>query len=325
MKFYAIVKSINNQRRIGMTIDTINRDELQYMISQLEQALYNHQQWYSSIIRSLVCRLPPDKHDISENAHRECRFGQWYYDTAAEKLRMHPGFIALGVEHLELHKITSKLLLTINTGGVVLPHDYDTFANTLEKMRLELFVLQRELSELFYNRDALTGAINRINMLSILREQQELVKRNVHSCSIAMMDFDYFKEVNDQYGHTAGDYILAGVSRYILEKIRPYDRFFRVGGEEFLICFQNANIRLAYELVERLRTGIQELNINISDEKAIGMTVSFGISAIKGDLTVEKAIENADKALYKAKQAGRNQTMVDGDGRGVSGGMILNN
>lgn len=294
-----------------MAIDSINRDELQFMISQLEQALYNHQQWYSSIIRSLVCRIPPDKHDISEDAHKECRFGQWYYDTAAEKLRMHPGFIALGAEHLELHKITTKLLLTINTGSTVQPHDYDTFANTLEKMRLELFVLQRELSELFYNRDALTGAINRINMLPMLREQLELVKRNVQSCSIAMMDFDYFKEVNDQYGHTAGDYILAGISRYILEKIRPYDKFFRVGGEEFLICFQNANTAMAHEMVERLRTGIQELNINISEDKNISMTVSFGISAIDPALTVEKAIENADRALYKAKEAGRNNTKLD--------------
>lgn len=293
-----------------MQIDSLDREELQDIIFQLEQSLYNHQQWYNSIIRSLICKLPSDRHDTSADAHKECRFGQWYYETSSEKLRQHPGFIALGEEHLHMHKITTKLLVTINNGGTVSSYDYDDFANSLEKMRLEISVLQRELNELLYNRDALTGAINRISMLQVLREQQALVKRKVQLCSIAMLDLDHFKTVNDQYGHTAGDYVLAGISRFIIENIRPYDKFFRIGGEEFLICFQNASTKLAFEMVERLRIGISEMQINVNENKFTNITASFGISSIESDSSVEQSIEYADKALYKAKNGGRNNTQI---------------
>ncbi|MCL9684543.1 diguanylate cyclase [Legionella maioricensis] len=293
-----------------MQINALNREELQEIIFQLEQALYNHQQWYNLIIRSLVCRLPASRYDTDSNAHKECRFGQWYYENAPEKLRKNPGFIALGEEHQLLHKVTSQLLVTTSNGGTVSPHDYDNFANVLERMRLEIAVLQREMGELIYNRDSLTGAINRISLLPVLREQQALVKRNVQACSIAMLDLDHFKQVNDQYGHPAGDCVLAGISRFIIENIRSYDKFFRIGGEEFLICFQNADTKLAFEMVERLRRGVSELNINVNDNQLIKITASFGIAPIGSDISVEQSIENADKALYKAKDGGRNNTKI---------------
>lgn len=293
-----------------MQIDSLGREELQDIIFHLEQALYNHQQWYNSIIRSLICKLPSDRHDIIADAYKECRFGQWYYETSPEKLRQQPGFIALGEEHLHMHKVATKLLVTINDGSTVSTYDYDDFAIALEKMRLEISVLQRELGELIYNRDALTGAINRISMLPVLREQQALVKRNVQLCSIAMLDLDHFKTVNDQYGHSAGDYVLAGISRFIIENIRPYDKFFRIGGEEFLICFQNASTKLTFEMVERLRIGISEMQINVNENQFINITASFGISSIESDRSVEQSIECADKALYKAKNEGRNNTQI---------------
>lgn len=294
----------------NMPIDYLDREELQDLIFHLEQALYNHQQWHNSILRSLICKLPSDRHDISPDAHKECRFGQWYYETASDKLRQHPGFIALGEEHLRMHKITTKLLLTVHNGGTVASYDYDDFANSLEKMRLEIAVLQRELSDLLYNRDALTGALNRINMLPMLREQQALVKRNIQSCSIAMLDLDHFKTINDKYGHAAGDYVLAGVSRFIIENMRPYDKLFRIGGEEFLICFQNADTQLTLELVERLRIGISEIQLNVSERQLVNTTASFGIASIEARLSIEQSMEHADKALYKAKKRGRNNTQI---------------
>lgn len=212
-----------------MQMNDFSREELQDIIFQLEQALYNHGQWYSSIIRSLVCQLPADSHDVRHDAHKECRFGQWYYEAAPEKLCKHPGFIALGEEHLKMHREASKLLSTIDHGNKIRPYDYDTFANTLQRVQLEILALQRELHELLYSRDALTGAINRVNMLPILREHQAMVKRNLEFCSLAMLDLDHFKKVNDQHGHPAGDEVLAWISRFIMENLRPYDKIFRVG------------------------------------------------------------------------------------------------
>ncbi|KTD25184.1 diguanylate cyclase [Legionella maceachernii] len=289
-----------------MQINSLSREELQEAILQLEQALYNHQQWHNALIRSLTCRLPADQHDMSQDAHKECRFGQWYYRSASEKLRQLPGFSALGEEHLKMHKEATNLLSAIDNGRTIQPFDYDNFSNALEKVRLEISALQRELGELLYNRDALTGAINRTSMLAVLREQQNLVKRNIQACSIVMLDLDHFKKVNDQYGHTAGDYVLASISRFIIEHLRPYDKFFRVGGEEFLICLQNADAKFALKIIKRLGEGIASMKINVNQNEAIHVTVSFGIAEIENDITVEQSIEHADQALYKAKAEGRN-------------------
>lgn len=293
-----------------MLLDNFEREELQGLIFQLEQALYNHQQWYNSIIRSLICHLPPDRRDISNESHKECRFGQWFYEIPPEKIQQHLGLVALGNEHFHVHEISRQLLKTVDNGGTVTPPDYDEFANALERMRLEINALSREFNELLYSRDALTGAINRVNLLQDLREQQSLVKRNLQQCTIVMLDLDHFKKVNDEFGHTAGDSVLAGVSRYIMENIRPYDKFFRVGGEEFLICFQNADVTHTYEMVERIRKGLAKEKINISDKISVEITASFGIASIETDLSIEKSIEQADKALYNAKHDGRNNTKI---------------
>ncbi len=133
-------------------MDFLHREELQSILFQLEQALYNHQQWYNLIIRSLICRLPADKHDVSEDAHKECRFGQWYHNFSSAKLSQHPGFIALGIEHQQMHKLAAQLLVENNNGITINPKDYDHFANVLELMRMELSGLQKELSEYLTSR-----------------------------------------------------------------------------------------------------------------------------------------------------------------------------
>lgn len=88
-----------------MFLNYISREELQKSIDQLEQALYNHQQWYSATVRTLVCRLPGDEHDLSMEAHEHCRFGQWYYGKSIPaELKKHPGLVSIGQEHQRMHQ-----------------------------------------------------------------------------------------------------------------------------------------------------------------------------------------------------------------------------
>ena len=161
-----------------------------------------------------------------------------------------------------------------------------------------------------YTRDALTGAINRVNMLPLLREQQAMVKRNLQSCCIVMADLDFFKKVNDQYGHPVGDQVLAWVSHFMKEHLRPYDKIFRVGGEEFLLCLQDADLQLTFDIIDRLRDTISSSPIPIEKKSPLTITLSFGIAAIDASTSIEKTIEHADKALYKAKNEGRNCTRI---------------
>jgi diguanylate cyclase (GGDEF)-like protein len=289
-----------------MALNEVTRDELQSVIAQLKEALYSHQQWHGTLIRALVCKQPGDKHDSSPAAHTECRFGQWYYGKAPEKLRSHPGFISLGDEHQRMHHLARLLLLAADSGNPVSTLDFDNFSNALDRLRLEIFALERELEDSLFNHDALTGAITRFGILPTLREQQELVKRHAQLCYIAMIDLDNFKAVNDLHGHAAGDRVLAASVQYLIRHLRPYDKVFRYGGEEFLLCMPYTELTPGLDRVKELNEGLAALEIDIGEKEPARMTASFGLALLDPDIPVEASIDRADKALYAAKAAGRN-------------------
>ena len=284
--------------------------DLPAVLRELDNAIYNHEQWHKSILRTLICRIQHDQRDAAEDAHRQCLFGQWYYGTARADLRSMPAFVAVESAHEFMHQQATGLLRLGEAGEQVSPRHYDRFAYAVDSMRLEILTLRHELEDSLYNRDSLTSAYGRVGLLTKLREQLELVKRGVHTCSIAMMDLDYFKAVNDTHGHQVGDRVLVAAAHYLINHTRPYDRVYRYGGDEFLIVFQQADPRTALLLVDRLREGIAGTPVDRTDGAAIRVTASFGIAALDPGGSVENAVERADKAMYTAKQAGRNGTRL---------------
>jgi len=292
-----------------MVMLNITHDDLQRVLLQLDQAIYNHNQWYESLLRNLVCRLSYDNRDVEEDAHRKCRFGQWYYNNAPNELRKHPGFIAIEIEHERMHRLAAKLLMTEATGETISLLDYENFMNSISNIRLQLQTLKHEMDDLLYNHDSLTRAYSRVGILTKLRELQDLVNRNVQSCCVVMMDLDHFKSINDVHGHLAGDQVLAAVASYIMAQSRPYDRLFRYGGEEFIISMPHTNSKSGLDIVERLREGIAASSIHY-EGKEIRITASFGLTLLEPDVSVEQAIKRADSALYAAKSSGRNCTRI---------------
>jgi diguanylate cyclase (GGDEF)-like protein len=280
-------------------------DEIRMIAHQLEQAIYNHEQWSKRLIKTLICHTLPDDHDIAIDAHKRCQFGQWYFNHASPMLLKQPGFVALGNEHQRMHEQAAQLLRNTVTGAAISRHDYDDFENVLDRMRLQVHTLLRECTEAMYNRDPLTETSSRLGLLTSLRENHELAKRGIQVCSIAMMDLDYFKAINDQFGHSAGDKVLCASAAYLMKNSRSYDKVFRYGGEEFVICMPGLSHEQALGLVERLRQGIAE-NAVVHDGQQIRATASFGIAALDPRIPVEDCLEHADKALYAAKAAGRN-------------------
>lgn len=289
-----------------MALEAATREELQSILAQLKEALNYHQTWYGALVRTLVCGLPGDKRDVVELAHTECRFGQWFYGEAPEELRKHPGFIAMGEEHQRLHQLAKQLLAAANGGNHIATLDYDNFSNALDRMRLEITSLERELENSLFNHDALTGAITRYEILPTLREQQQVERRQAQACYIAMLDFDHFKAVNDCYGHPAADRVLATTIHYLIKQLRPYDKVFRYGGEEFLLCMPYVETAMSYERIDQLRAQIAALPIDIGLEEPVHISVSVGLTQLDPELPPATAIERADKALYAAKAAGRN-------------------
>lgn len=286
----------------------ISQEQLQSILLQLEQAIYNHNQWHESLIRTMVCNLPYDRRDVSKDAHRECRFGQWYYDTAPKTLHEHPGFAAIELSHRRMHQMAAGLLTDRAHNREISLHDYDYFLNALQEVRLQIQTLKREFENLLYNRDPLTGADSRIGMLTRLREMHELVKRGIQQCCLAIMDVDHFKPINDTYGHIAGDHVLSFTANYIMGHIRPYDRLFRYGGDEFLVLFQNTGMDQGLKKVELMQKALAGSPVDYEGRRVINITVSFGVTLLYPDVPVEESLERADKALYAAKSANGNCT-----------------
>lgn len=293
-----------------MVLENINREELQSILINLDQALHNHHQWYDAIIRTIICNLKSDRRDVMPDAHQQCLFGQWYYEMAPPALQSHPGFNAIGDAHHNMHDMTKKILQDNNAGMKINPLDFDNFANAIQRLQLEIYSLKRELELMLYTRDPLTGAINRTDMMPILREIHEMGKRDSIPSSLIMFDIDEFKKTNDQYGHSAGDKVLSTAIHFIIGKLRPYDKLFRFGGEEFLLCMQHTDLNTCYTRCEGLRKELSTMPIDVGTRKPISITASFGVTMFDSNISVEENIENADKAMYRAKANGRNCSVM---------------
>ena len=293
-----------------MAIPNISDEKMSAAVKELEQAAYNHEQWAEALYATLICRLQPDQRDISGDAHRMCRFGQWYYKFGGALLEHHSGFAEIGIAHERMHQHAATLLRSSMEGTPISIQDYERFVTALKRMHLETATVQHELEDALFNLDPLTGTPSRVGMLTKLREQQELVKRKVHACGVVMMDLDNFKAVNDKYGHIIGDKVLIGVAHYVMAHLRPYDKVFRYGGEEFLICLPDADLQTGRNLIDRLREELGSLPYETDGNATFHVTISFGLTLLDPDLPVEQSIDRADKALYVAKASGRNRVIA---------------
>ena len=125
--------------------------------------------------------------------------------------------------------------------------------------------------------------------------------------SIVLLDIDFFKKVNDNHGHNIGDDVLKSMSALILENLRTVDVFARWGGEEFIILLPSTNADKARLVAEKIRSLVEEFDFN----EAGNITISLGVAQISSDsLSIEKAVDMADQALYISKRTGRNKTSV---------------
>ena len=166
--------------------------------------------------------------------------------------------------------------------------------------------LEKELERLA-TVDKLTSIYNRYKMDLSLEEQIEIAKRYERVLSIIFFDIDFFKNINDTYGHKTGDVVLKELSQFISNQLRKSDIFGRWGGEEFLVILPETPKSEAVKLAEKLRK-----NIEMHDFKKIGkLTCSFGVTTFKQNDTAETIVSRVDKKLYKAKQNGRNRIEVE--------------
>ena len=169
----------------------------------------------------------------------------------------------------------------------------------LERLRVRAFI------------DPLTNVWNRGAIFDLLGRELERARRTGNLLSICLLDLDHFKSVNDEFGHQSGDKVLTEFCRRLRDNVRSYDSIGRYGGEEFLVVFPETDASKALSQAERMRRSISEQDFQLSDGTEKTITVSIGVATFNGEEDIKALIERADKALYRAKNEGRNRTVAD--------------
>jgi diguanylate cyclase (GGDEF)-like protein len=158
--------------------------------------------------------------------------------------------------------------------------------------------------------DDLTGLHNRKHVMELLSRERVLAEQNNQPFSILMVDIDFFKKINDTYGHQTGDAVLRHVSETLRSTVREGDHIGRYGGEEFLIILPDSDIQSVALTADRIRQGVEKQHISAGSMK-ISVTISIGVSQYPDDgKNVEAIVRIADDALYQAKSDGRNRVTI---------------
>lgn len=201
-------------------------------------------------------------------------------------------------KELELMELNQELVKEINRRKI------------LEQSLKESEDKYKSLSQL----DPLTGIYNRRQFFVLAGRELKKALRYKRELSVLMLDLDFFKRINDTYGHAIGDKVLQITAQTISRNLRAIDIFARYGGEEFIIMLPETSCSGAIQVAERIRANIEKKPLLIDGKIKINLTISIGLCSEKvggfEDVSIEKLIDRADQALYEAKRTGRNRVCL---------------
>lgn len=281
-------------------------EAIEQVIFMLEQALEEHSKWIKLWNSRAICNLPFPADYLDNNAYLECEFAKWFLASKSEGWMHQLDYENIFSIHRTMHEEARLLAEKVKRGEEVVEEDYYRFVNYEWSFSQRLQKLKDKITRLQISFDSLTGIFNRQAMMPILMQEQAYIDRDKKECSLAMADLDFFKKVNDSYGHANGDLVLKKVATFLRSNLRPYDALFRYGGEEFLFCLPNTNVITAQQLLNRLRADLEKMPIKLTTDEIISVTISIGIASMSSQCTTEESVHKADVALYEAKSKGRN-------------------
>jgi diguanylate cyclase (GGDEF)-like protein len=177
----------------------------------------------------------------------------------------------------------------------------------LNESKSEMAIINRELKRLVVI-DGLTGLYNHRYMYDKLEKEIQSARENGRDLSVLMLDIDYFKEINDTYGHQAGDKVLTSIAKTLQASVDSTDIAGRYGGEEFMIIFRDKPAAKAMLSANTIRKCIADLKFPFIDKP---VTASGGVSDLSKKKTAMEVVHHADQLLYKAKELGRNRIVAD--------------
>lgn len=232
-----------------------------------------------------------------------------YLSLSAIQMYRPSWFVTYADEQARLTAMCVSLVLSFVGCSVFI----NTLITVFEKKNSDNQELMKKLTKANHNleelsiRDSLTGIFNRRYLLKISEELIKDYERMNSQMSVLMIDIDYFKKVNDTYGHVFGDWVLVRVSEMIKEGLRGTDILARYGGEEFSVILPNTELKDATQIAERVRKHVASMR----NRKGGAVTVSIGVAEYQPGQSMVELIECADKCLYEAKRRGRDRVVFE--------------
>lgn len=289
-------------------LSTYNSNDIFNSIQALDTGITNHETWIGKVHQSLICGSShSNPADLCEDAHCHCKFGQWLNSPDTTEFNQIATFKSVVDKHRQMHSLARTILIKSENRQNITEGEYAEFTSHAMAFKLDVRNLQYELMSQVCVVDHLTGAWNRYAMYSKLHQEKERVARTGHSCTICMMDIDYFKSVNDNHGHKVGDQVLRAVIDFCRSSLRKYDSIYRYGGEEFLFCLPDAELDEVQTIIDRLCANLRTHPIPLASGVNLFVTASFGIAKLMDESSVEDIIQAADHALLCAKERGRDR------------------
>jgi two-component system cell cycle response regulator len=247
---------------------------------------------------------------------------------ARRALSLHEGFELMLVEDGDAHDDETgpdAIVAPIVFGGSVIGRvGFAPRAPLHEQDSRFVAVLARELagplriaalveeSEKRATCDPLTGLLNRRALSAAMEMEVARATRHGYPFSLTLFDIDHFKHINDTFGHSMGDIVLAAVGDHVRREARKVDLVARWGGEEFVVVLSGADAEGGRVAAERIRAGLERLTLSCPLGRPIPVTASFGVAEFQAGESIEAFVDRADRAMYRSKSAGRNRVSVDG-------------
>jgi diguanylate cyclase len=288
-------------------LQDLSMPEAMDILHQLDLLLLNHDEWFTALTKSIILDEKVDDEFIANEPHRLCSFGKWFYNDFDAGLRKLPICRDIELIHKNMHTMFKNILINWQIKKEVSKVNYDEATIKRMAFRLTVNTLQFMIYDFLLQTDPLTKTLNRTRMLSTLERERNRISETEENCVVVMADIDYFKKVNDTYGHTVGDMVLVQTALFFSSVLRPLDLVFRYGGEEFLIYMSNQDKKETLKILDRIRDEFSKNKIMIATGKIINITASFGAAKLNPNAEIASSIEKADKALYKSKKGGRNR------------------
>ena len=235
---------------------------------------------------------------IFKSGKHSSTFYKKMYETILSKEVFRGTFINLKKNH-EIYYEEQVITPILNEESDEIENFVSTSKDVTERIKLE------EKLKKLATIDALTGIYNRYSVNQKIEEEISRMKRFNGIFSLIMFDIDFFKKVNDTYGHDVGDYVLQEFSKIVTHSIRTTDIFGRWGGEEFMLLAPNESLEGAMQLAEKIRKSVEEYEFKTVKK----ITISIGLTVCNGFSEKEKLLKKVDEALYEAKERGRNRVV----------------